>query len=231
MTDVWRHADSALAEEYDFLARTTARERYADLLALLPRQRDRALDVGCGTGVLASRLAGEFRRVVGIDISPAMIAVARRGCVEHRRDNVDLVLADMQALPFTRSAFDLVVSTAAIHYARIAETLAVLQRLVRPGGRLIVSSVVARHPRLHASPLVEAAGLVRSVPGYLRAYGPAATRRLVRFRISAGWRRIRFTGHPPTREQFRDACVRALPEGTIREPSPWSVTTVWEAPR
>jgi SAM-dependent methyltransferase len=231
MTDVWRRADGAFAREYDFLARTTAGERTASLLALLPDRRDRALDVGCGTGVLALHLSEHFRRVVGVDISPAMLAVAERSRAGQRRDSVDFVLADMRSLPLGLHAFDLVVSTAAIHHAPIGETLAALRQRVRPGGRLIVGAVVKSPVRLLDNRLADTVGLFRNLPAYLKVYGAGATCRLVRFRTSRGWRRIRFIGSRLTPDEFRDVCVRVLPSCTVVNTSRWGATAVWDTPR
>jgi SAM-dependent methyltransferase len=231
MAASWRDADAFLAEEFDFLAESTAAERFDSLPPDLPERRDRALDVGCGTGILAMRLAEQFRRVVGLDISASMIAVANRRRRAQRRHNVDFVLADMTALPCPAASFDYVVSTAAIHRVRVGEALTALHRLVRPGGILVVVSLVSVRPRLDACPLVQVAGALRSIPAYLRSHGPAATWRIVRFRTSPAWLRLHATVRIPTPDDFREACARILPGCTFRATSPWTLASVWRAPR
>lgn len=71
-----RRERDGFAEEFDFMARTTAGVRYDLLLNLMPQGTDRALDAGCGTGLLTMHLARRVRQVVGLDISRSMIAVA-----------------------------------------------------------------------------------------------------------------------------------------------------------
>jgi 2-polyprenyl-3-methyl-5-hydroxy-6-metoxy-1,4-benzoquinol methylase len=60
------------------LARYTNCGIYEATLALLDERHQRVLDVGCGTGLMSAKLAATGRRVVGVDLSPEMIARARR---------------------------------------------------------------------------------------------------------------------------------------------------------
>jgi len=100
---------------------------------------DRILDVGCGTGRLI-RAIGETRRgaeLVGVDLSPEMIAVAGEA------DGVlrpNLVVGDASHLGFADGAFDIVVSSSALHHwpdpLRVLREIA---RVSRPGAHVVIT--------------------------------------------------------------------------------------------
>lgn len=109
------------------------------------------LDVGCGSGVTTARAAGlvapevgghpagmeETGRVVGSDISPAMISAARQ---RHDRAAIDWLVADAQDHDFGADAFDAVISRFGVmFFADAAAAFANLASATRPGGRLAVT--------------------------------------------------------------------------------------------
>jgi SAM-dependent methyltransferase len=110
-----------LAEEYDFAA---SLERSSDFfLVNLPELRRRALDVGCGTGILARELAGHFDSVLAVDVSEPMLALARRA---RPAENLEYRWADANALD-VEGSFDAIVSHTTFHHLRdISGTLASL---------------------------------------------------------------------------------------------------------
>ncbi|MFB9730908.1 class I SAM-dependent methyltransferase [Ornithinimicrobium kibberense] len=97
----------------------------------------RVLDAGCGSGPLTAALRDKGADASGFDLSPAMIALAR----ERLGDGVDLRVADLAArLPYDDPAFDVAVCSLALHYLQDwAGPLGELRRVLRPGGRLVVS--------------------------------------------------------------------------------------------
>jgi len=101
------------------------------------RRGDKALDVGCGTGVLARealRRAGQEGQVVGLDLNEGMLAVAARTKIEWRR-------GDAASLPFEDASFDVVVSQFALMYfPDRTVSLREMWRALAPGGRLAVAS-------------------------------------------------------------------------------------------
>ena len=93
------------------------------------------LDVGCGPGGLLDELSRETVRVNGVDLSPGMIAAARR---RYPRDRYEV--ADVLALPFARESMDLVTCLGVVEYLpQPMDALRALRDVVRPGGWLIVS--------------------------------------------------------------------------------------------
>ncbi|MGH2379082.1 MAG: methyltransferase domain-containing protein [Candidatus Limnocylindria bacterium] len=96
------------------------------------------LEVACGTGQGLGYLAREARSVVGGDYTASNLVAARRTY----QGRLPLVQLDAQALPFGRAAFDVVLVLEALYYFPDAEgAVAECVRVLRPGGRLVVSSV------------------------------------------------------------------------------------------
>ena len=101
------------------------------------------LDIASGDGVLAELLAPHSHRYVCIDTSARVVAAASERL--RRLENVEVREADMHALPFKEGSFDLVVLMHALTYAaRPAQAVAEGARVLRKGGRLLLSSL-ARH--------------------------------------------------------------------------------------
>lgn len=112
------------------------RKRTAFIAALCPAGAA-VLDVGCGTGVLAGRLAGLGYEVTGVDPSEGMLEVMRQ-----RSPAVQAVRASGTDLPLDADTFDLVFSVATFHHiaeaGAVRGTLAEMTRVTRPGGHLLI---------------------------------------------------------------------------------------------
>ena len=101
----------------------------------------RILDAGCGSGPLAAELRARGATVTGFDSSAEMVKLARKRLGE----DADLCVADLdRPLPFADSTFDDVVASLVLHYLRDwTGALAELRRVLKPGGRLVLS---VNHP-------------------------------------------------------------------------------------
>jgi len=144
-----KHKYGQVAKDYDtrwsFYVATTIEET---IKRIDPKPGNRLLDIGCGTGALLEVMASRFPKVslVGIDLSPAMLAVALDKCrqqverSEIPRSGVKLVGGLAQQLPFCSASFDIVVSCNSFHYWQTPDlSLAEIERVLRPGGRLVIT--------------------------------------------------------------------------------------------
>ncbi len=102
------------------------------------------LDLGCGTGRHTAWLAAAGARVTAVDFSPEMLAIARR---KTRGADVHFLPHDLhEPLPLASGGFDLVVSGLVLEHRRdLAGFFAEVHRVLRPGGRAVVS---AMHPAM-----------------------------------------------------------------------------------
>src|ERR1700761_9077066 len=112
-----------------------------------------ALDVGCGDGLLASRLATRCRDGRGVAPGPQMVALARERARALR--NVAFIAAEFPAFPFEDASFDFIASNTAIHHMNFEAALMSMSRLLRPGGRLAVVGLArSATPHDYASDVV-----------------------------------------------------------------------------
>jgi SAM-dependent methyltransferase len=99
------------------------------------------LDVGCGDGRLAARLAGAGAKVTGVDDDPDAIRAASRRTHEGS-GSLRFLPTDARALPFAEAAFDRVVAVAVLCFIPDAgRALAEMVRVLRPDGRLVVGDL------------------------------------------------------------------------------------------
>lgn len=191
------------------------------LLRQVPKRCERALDVGCGTGLFARRLAGRARSVDAVDRAPQVIAQARA----QSRDapNVRYVEADLAAYDLGTTRYDFISAIASIHHLPFAHTVAKLRDALAPGGVLAILG------------LFRYATLADYVPDLVAAPANLAAKAIVRARARRG-AKAAASGPAPVRgvamtlPEIRAEAARLLPGAALRRRLFWRYTLVSTKP-
>jgi SAM-dependent methyltransferase len=181
------------------------------ILAEIPGGCDRALDVGCGEGMLVRQLASRIPRVLGIDQDAASIELARR---QSPGEHVEFILGDFLAYPLPAASFGMITCVAALHHMDAATALARMRDLLAPGGVLVINGVARNEMRdLPREPPAIVANL-----GYRARYGY--------------WQHPSPVVWPPahTYRQIRGLAAAALPGVRYRRHLLWRYSLVWSRP-
>lgn len=111
---------------------------FRPILARTVEPGSRWLDLGCGSGVLTAEMIGLGARVTAVDGSPAMLDNARAALAG--AGEAEWMQADAQSVPLEDASFDGVLCSSVVEYVERPEAvLAEAARLLRPGGRLVLS--------------------------------------------------------------------------------------------
>lgn len=107
---------------------------------------ERALELGCGTGVFLSRVAGCGASIAGIDLSRDLLSKARTAVRE--RNDATLVCGNAERLPFPDLTFDVVYGSSVLHHLDLTVAAAETFRVLRPGGRAVFTEPNILNPQV-----------------------------------------------------------------------------------
>jgi SAM-dependent methyltransferase len=184
------------------------------------------LDVGCGTGAFAARLAQHSEQVDAVDRSTRMIEEATR-CAP---GNVNCVLMDVVTDPLPAADYDAILSISALHHMPLQDALPVLAAALRPGG-VLAAVALPRRDLLHEGLFESVAmvthhllGAVFFVKGLVWGSRPFAAEHHTRTGMPVVMK-------PPltTREVARQAAA-ILPGVRVRRLLFWRYLLIWEKP-
>jgi SAM-dependent methyltransferase len=182
------------------------------ILEAVPPGCQRALDVGCGEGMLVRRLARRVPYVAGIDQDEASIELARR---QDQDGKIDLICGDFLTHPFASASFGMITSVAALHHMDVRAAFDRMSQLLVPGGTLAIVGLA--RSRLPADLPWEAAAVVAAL-GY----------RLTRTR----WEQPSPTVWPPPLSYAETHALarQALPGVRFRRHLLWRYSLIWVKP-
>jgi ubiquinone/menaquinone biosynthesis C-methylase UbiE len=135
---VSRFYDNALLQQIAY------RPNHDAVVAALKRYRPRrVLDIGCGTGILTTRIQRALMPevVYGCDASEGMLEKARQ-----RSDKVQWIQGSAEQLPFDDASLDAVVTTEAFHFFNQPAALREFRRVLEPGGHVVIAVVTPLLP-------------------------------------------------------------------------------------
>ncbi len=165
------------------------------------KEGETVLDLGSGGGFdcfLAAQAVGETGRVIGVDVTPEMVSKARQNVASVGFKNIEFRLGEIENLPVADASVDVIISNCVINLSPekprvFRETL----RVLKPGGRLAISDVVAtaQLPDEMKKDLALYAGCVA---------GAASIDELVDMLRKAGFTHIRIQPKDESREFIRD---------------------------
>ncbi|HEY5984994.1 MAG TPA: class I SAM-dependent methyltransferase [Streptosporangiaceae bacterium] len=185
---------------------------YPLILAAIGNGARRALDVGCGDGLLAGQLWQAIPHVVAIDSDAAVLGRARH---HDGGSGVEYLHGDFLTHDFEPASFDAIVSVAALHHMDAAVALGRMRQLLRPGGTLAVVGLARRR-------------YPRDLPVEVAAI---AAHQVLRMR-KGYWEHSSPTIWPPplTYDQTRPIAVKILPGVQYRRHLLWRYSLVWRKP-
>ena len=131
------------------------KNRYIDLLQkmaleeVLELKGDEAvLDFGCGSGRISYWIAPRVKNVVGLEVTPEMIELARQN---REAENVEFMLYDGNHFPVMPHPFDLVLSVGVLQIMEgeaLTKVILALSRYLKPGGRFLMIEQVSDNPKI-----------------------------------------------------------------------------------
>jgi SAM-dependent methyltransferase len=218
---------------HEALARLNARHPWSHneyfhrwILRNLPAGRDAAVDIGCGKGVLAERLATRFTRVTGIDPDEGMAATAAARLVGVPGASIRRCRFDELAPAAGDGGADLITMVAVLHWLDLDDALARLPALLAPGGRLLVVGL-ARPDSLADLAFDVVSGVANPVMGMIRHPRPVRPSPPV----PDGRPVMPVTDPVTTFAEIRTAARARLPGVAIRRRVFFRYTLRWDKPQ
>ncbi|HEX5121248.1 MAG TPA: GNAT family N-acetyltransferase [Pseudonocardiaceae bacterium] len=178
------------------------------------------LDLGSGAGLdvlLSARRVGPTGRAIGLDMTDQMLGLARRHAVEAGVDNVEFLRGHIEDIPLPDGSVDVVISNCVLTLsADKAAVFAQIARVLKPGGRIGISDVLAE-PSLTDTERAARADRVECLAGSLTADQHVA------HLITAGLREIDIRRTGQAEDKLYAATIRATRPATTR---PARITTM-----
>lgn len=196
---------------------------------------DEVVDIACGPGIVACKMAHRARRVTGVDIVPAMLEQAKQHAAKFGLTNVEWKLGAFEDLGFPEDRFSVVVTRYSFHH--LTDPVKAFREMVRvcqPGGRILVCDVTPdadkaaaydqieqlRDPsHTHAMPIHELKSLAAGSPVTLHGEEQFLLAMPLEAQLAAS-----FTAHA---DSIRDAITADVDHGRLGINAEWRNGEIW----
>lgn len=185
----------------------------------LPPHCEKALEIGCGTGVFTRILAAHAQNVFAVDLSPQMIRLARQQSTDH--PNIEYATTDVMRLTLPAESYDCIISLATLHHLPLEQAVSKMKDALKQDGVLIIHDLVAD------------AGIIDRIESAL-AFPVSAARRFWKTgrlraprEVRKAWREHGKGEVYLTLNEAKEMCRRYLPEAKVRRHLLWRYTVVW----
>ena len=179
-----------VAGVYDLFVNVVNRKTHKALRGIvegLIEPEDVVLECACGTGLLSQVIAKKCRSLTATDFSPKMLEKAEKNCAAF--DNITFSKADIMSLDYTDGSFDKVVAGNVIHLLdEPLKALGELDRVCRPGGKLIIPTYMNKDRKGKTSGFASAVG--KAGADFKRQFTADTYRQ---FFLEAGYEDVRIT--------------------------------------
>jgi SAM-dependent methyltransferase len=181
-------------------------------LRATPADCNRVLDVGCGQGLFARKLAQYCREVIAIDSDRTTLD--RGNSLSGLEPRIRLVEGDVMTYPLCEGSFDLVTAIAVLHHLPLRSALVRFRQLLRPGGILVVIGLYRLHlleDYAFAAAAVPTSWMIRLLRGRAEVDAPLQE-------------------PSETLREIRAACNDLLPGGKFRRHLLFRYSFIWRKP-
>ena len=178
-----------------------------------------SLDIGCGTGSFTRLLADCSDRVLGLDLSPQMIQVARERSALY--PNIDYRVVDVTTWEFPPERYDCIASIATLHHLPLEEMLSKMKSALKDGGYLLILDL------FKGAGLADLLTSVLAVPMSIALRFTKTGQLREPREVREVWAEHGKNDSYPTMCQIRQACARILPGVRVRKHLLWRYSLVW----
>lgn len=212
-----------VALEYDFVVSLT-KEQDNILIKNMPNQRNKVLDIGCGSGNKSIFLSTYFKHVVGIDISDSFLKIADHKKNSKGIENITFLNMDAEKMEFDEK-FDMIVSRTTFHHLNIANVLESCVSLLNKGGVIYIKDNVSDKPTPARWTYI-AGSFIEFLPDCIK-YGFKNAKRKFSHNISKDWLYHLSTDKYLSETEYQNIYEKYLPKCTfIREG--WAMNVIWK---
>lgn len=193
------------------------------LLRQMPRPCQHVLDIGCGTGEFARRLAERTEHVLALDLSPEMIRIAQER--SSSTPTIDYQVGDLLGYPLPAEHFDFIGSIATFHHLDLAAVLTKIKPTLKAGGILAILDLYQAQTTVDYLTSIAAIPVTRVLSwrknGRPRRLSPE---------VQAAWAQHDQHDRFLPLSEVRRVCADLLPGATVKRHLLWRYSLVWRKP-